>query len=490
MSLGIVLPASEVTVEDLRAIMDAQCESDSPWRRAEELFRELIARGRCPGRAYDGLGISLMHQGRHDEALVAYRDGLCCEPFRQSLREGLILALDCHPDTTSEMAWEHRRAWWALFGKRRYDRRRPHTNDRAHDRPLRVGYVSGDLRHHSASMAMQPIICGHSPAIEAHCYSTTDRAMDDADTRLYQHATIFHHVFDLSDALLAEQIRADGIDILVDCSGFTAGHRLLTFCEKPAPIQLTGFGYVTGTGCDAMDGILLDATVAASTDILAERRLQLPSIIPYHAPLGIPPIGPIRTGPPVFGAFHRVTKLNAEVLTTWRAILDRVPDSRIVFKGEPYMQSGVQDWIRDTLEHRAEFRQPTEHPDHLDAYREIDLVLDPWPQTGGVTLCEALCMGVPSVTFCGQRIIQRTTASIMSALYAPEFITHSAIDYVRVASLFATRLLENIRAMRPFWRDRLMTSPISMGYGLALEDLYRSLWHEWVAQETTHVIAY
>lgn len=420
---------------------------------------------------------------RTTDAVATYRQILDRVPSLTAARDNLIVTMDLDPATTGAQAADARREWWQREGIPRYLRRQPHTNDPDPDRPLRVGYVSGDFRGHSAARCFAPILQGHTAAVVPYCYSTTDPTAYDAVTMALMAATTFRDVLMWSEGDLEAQIRADGIDVLVDLSGYSAGHRLAVFCRKPAPVQVSGWGYATSLGLDAIDAVLADRTVAYGSDVYTERVIELPSILHYAGPVDGPDVSPLPclTHPPTFAAFHRPQKLNDAVLTVWRAILDRVPGSGIQFKGPGYDHPRVRAWIQGYFGDRAGFIGQSSYLHHLAAYQDVDLTLDPWPQTGGITTCEGLWMGVPPVTLLGPRTVQRISASLLLNVGQHGFIATTPDDYVDKAVAWVTTRRDGLQILRRDLRTALQTSPIGIGYVAAVETAYRSLWRDWCA---------
>src|SRR5262249_42708854 len=158
---------------------------------------------------------------------------------RPDYHEKYVFVLDMLPTTTLEQAFQVRRAFNERHAVPLSAQIRPHTNDRDPARRLRVGYVSGDFRQHSAATAFLAILERHDPSVvEVVCYANS--AQDDEITaRFRRTAARWRTVADLTDDEVAAQIRADEIDVLVDLSGYSGGNRLLTFARKPAPVQVT-----------------------------------------------------------------------------------------------------------------------------------------------------------------------------------------------------------------------------------------------------------
>lgn len=401
-------------------------------------------------------------------------------PHQRAVFESLIQMIDRDIHTTPAEARAIREEWWQRYGAAIHPQP-PIGVDWTPERPLRVGYVSSNFKHSSAGNCLEALVLRHSEAVQVICYSGQPVSRTDPISWMFDALTQHVDISRLTDAEFAARVRADRIDILVDCMGFTLGNRLTAFCERPAPIQLTGWGYATGT-IPAMDGLVLDA-ITAGTDQFFERVVHAPCVLTFAPPaMFCPDVAPPPTGPVTFGAYHCFIKINDDVLAVWRRILDRVPESRIVFKGDEYREALLQQRIQTALGGRAEFWPRTQQLEHFAAFRHTDLVLDPWPQTGGITTCEALHMGVPSVTWMGPRTIQRAAASILDAVGFHQGIATSADAYVDRAVDLVTTQRAWLGTQRPLWRERLRTSRVCSHYVPAVEQVYRDLWRAACAQ--------
>lgn len=458
------------------------------WAAAAGVLRCLLERGQHTAPVYAALGMVLMQLGRTSHSLQCCRQALTLDPTSVPTHDRLILLLDVQPETTFAEAQAERRRWWAQHGAAFFEARQPHTNNRDPERPLRVGYVSGDFKFHSVALAVHRLILRHSAAMVPFYYSSVPPHLHDVVTADYQQRPGWRDVSGLTDGALADCIRRDRIDILVDLSGYTPFNRLLAFCREPAPIQATAWGYATGVGWPAMHYLFSDpiAIPAADRCSYVERVVDLPSVMWYDLFDHVVPANrlPCLDRAPTFGVFQRPIKLNEPVLALWAALLRRLPESRLIFKDATYTPD-LCAWIRDVMGDTArqlEFRGGSPYSDHLAAYHDVDLTLDPFPQTGGVTSCETLRMGVPPVTLMGDRMIQRTTASFLTILGLTDFIATTPEHYVDLAVTWVTTRRHELADLREGLRARLAASPICAGYLPAVEAVYRSLWREWCAQ--------
>lgn len=481
MPYAVVIPPGDDVSKDRMLELVRQIHAGSgsvslAWNQAAALFDGLIADGFRTPDTHQAAGMLAWKMGQADKAVSHFSACLAQDPMRRDVRDALIFALDLDPRTTADERYAQRRAWWALYGAPAYARRRPHTNDRAANRLLRVGYVSADFRQHSAGMAVEGLITGGIPGTRAYCYAAHTPDRDDAHTTVYQSLTRYRNVSGMDDAALAARIRADQIDILVDLSGYTAGNRLSMFCHKPAPVQLTAWGYLP-TGLDAMDAWFADP-IAHGDESGPEQIVELPAIIPWTPPAGFLPQS-VKAPYPVFGAFTRWDKVNDDVLATWGAVLARVPEAVLRCKGEIYQDPHVQAAIRAAVP-RVEFVGGTTHRTHLAAIGEVDVMLEPFPQGGGVTTCEALWMGVPSVTLQGSESRARVASALLTHVGATRGIATTREGYID-AAVALMRDRAALEADKQTLRARLLASPICTGYREAVSAAYRNLWRAWCA---------
>jgi len=264
----------------------------------------------------------------------------------------------------------------------------PRLADSARQRP-RIGYVSGDFRHHAVRFFLEPLLANHDrEAFEIHAYS--DVVAKDTWTERYQR--YFDHWLDtrsLSDEALASRIREDGIDILVDLAGHTADNRLFVFARKPAPIQVSWLGFGYTTGLSAIDWFLGDErfTPPGCDALFREKVWRLPRPVFVYRPteegMPDPDFAPHRKnhGAITFGCFSRSVRYNDRVLDAWAEILKRVPGSFLMLNHRPFADSLT------AAEFRARFARRGIDPFRLKfgfvtppwpAYREIDIALDPF----------------------------------------------------------------------------------------------------------------
>jgi predicted O-linked N-acetylglucosamine transferase (SPINDLY family) len=253
---------------------------------------------------------------------------------------------------------------------------------------------------------------------------------------------------------------------------------------------VTGWGYATGTGLDAIDAFVADPVVVPPEEerFYAERVVHLPNVVCYSpppAPPAIPRLPALDNGYVTFGSFNRAVKITPAVLETWARVLRAVPGSRLVLK--PTTESATERRrLLDPLvalgiePERIEVWGKSAHLEHIASFGRIDIQLDTFPHTGGVTTLDGLLMGVPCVTLLGERVAGRLSASFQTVLGLDDLIARTTDEYVEIAAALAGDV-ERLVHERATLRERLLASPIgdAAGYARAVEEAYQGLWRRW-----------
>ncbi len=360
------------------------------------------------------------------------------------------------------------------------------------DRPLNIGFVSGDFRSHSVSFFLLPLFDAHDrERLRFFCYSNSRRE-DDISRRLQQPVYAWRNIASRNDADTAELIRSDDIDILIDLSGHTSGHRLELFCLKPAPIQATWLGYPDTTGLGSMDYRISDAVCdppGESDAYNVEELVRLPGgFLCYRPPDAAPAVAaaPVNNnGHVTFGSFNNLAKVGRDVVAVWAAILKRTPGSRLLIKSHSLAAAKVR---RHYLEMFADVGIEAERltllsrtPDaaaHLAKYHAVDIGLDPFPYNGATTTCEAIWMGVPVVVLGGNRhAATRYGALLLTQVGIEELIADDIDEYVDKAVALACDR-NRLDQLRSGLRQMMQNSPLCDGNRIALE-MEAALYEMW-----------
>jgi len=435
----------------------------------------------------------LSNLGRFATADRLYRKALALNPHAAALRSGYIFNLHAAAAKTPRAALRELRKWERLHGAAPAVRRRHHERDRDPDRPLRVGYISPDLRQHVVRQFFEPVMRVHdADNFQFYCYA--ELAQEDfASDALRAVADRWYRTFRVSDEEVAAQIDRDRIDILVDLAGHTANHRLGVMTHRPAPVQATYLGYFGSTGLSSIDYWITDPVLhpPGTTEPATETIYQLPRCsfcygVPAHARVNAKRDSE-RSGV-VFGCFNNASKVNMDVVNAWIAILAGCEGSRLVLKDRRFALGAVRRSWRERFARRGIEPQRVEllgnspHHEYMDTYNMIDIALDPFPRTGGTTTCDALWMGVPVVTLGGGRYVERLSATKLAAVGVSELITGSVEEYIATAlALAADR--ERLAGYHASLRKRMAASPLCdpLSLARALEDAYRDMWKKYLA---------
>ncbi len=441
---------------------------------------------------HDGLGTVRLLQGRIEEAAEAFDRAIERDPADLGSLSNRLLCRQYLPGIDRAALAEAHAEWERRHGRRLRIQARPPRNDRDPDRRLRVGLISNDLGRHPVGYFVLPLLeARNRGAFEILCYS--DRAVpDDLTQRLEGLADRWQTICGISDRRLAEVIHDDGVDILIDLAGHTGRNRLGVFARKPAPLQMSWAGYVGTTGLTAIDYLIADRFHCPPEEPAPgpERVIRLPDgYVCYAPPDYAPPVSALPAssrGQVTFASFSNLAKLNAGVLATWAHILGRLPGSRLIVQTMALAEEGGRaDFAARCTQAgidpaQLDLRGPVPHEALLRAYNEVDIALDPFPYSGGLTTCEALWMGVPVVTFPGATFAGRHSTSHLNNVGLPELVARDREDYVaQVLALAQDR--ERLAGLRLGLRARMAASPLcdAPRYARAFEGALREAWQEW-----------
>jgi predicted O-linked N-acetylglucosamine transferase (SPINDLY family) len=474
---------------------------------AEAALRRAIELDPADPAGQAALGNVLLDMGRLDEAVAAYREAIALAAAQDPAgRAGdsshesvvahcdLIFALAFQTDDPHALLDECRR-FAARYEPPLLEASRPHAarlrreRDPTPGRRLRIGYVSPDFRSHCQALFMVPLLSRHNhAAFEIVCYASV--AKPDAMTQHIETlADVWRDVRALDDAALAQQIREDRIDILVDLTMHMAAGRRLLFARRPAPVQVAWLAYPGTTGSAAMDYRLTDPWLDPADEpgrdaLYSERSLRLPDAFWCYdaqvAGLTVNPLPAAGGAPFTFGCLNNPAKISNHALRLWSSVLAAVPQARLLLLAPPGMP-------RETLEARARahgiapervaFVGKQTRRLYLETYHRIDLALDSFPYNGHTTSLDAAWMGVPVVTRTGRSAASRGGWSIAANLGMPELVAHSDEDFVRIAVELA-RDLPRLAALRAGLRARMEASPLmdAPRFAANVESAYRRMW--------------
>jgi len=437
--------------------------------------------------ALNNLGNAYKDQGRLDEAVARYRQALALDPHNAPVHSNLLFALLYHPGLDPDVVFRAHQEYGRRHPPIAAAPPAPPPDQPLAGRRLRVGYVSPDFRGHIVASYSEQVLAAHDRGrFEVFCYAEVRRP-DAVTERIRALAEHWRPLAGLSDAEAAGLIRRDGIDLLIDLAGHSAGNRLPLFALRPAPVQATHFGYPATTGLDAVDYRITDAHCdpPGRTDRwYTEELVRLPGVQwCYRAgtALAVGPLPASSAGHVTFGCFNNLAKVTDEVLALWSRILAALPDARMrltTAAGAAGDRRVLDAFARHGIDPGRVTpvpRRPTE--EYFRLYQGVDVCLDPFPFTGCFTTADALWMGAPVVTLAGPTCVSRQGLSALRLVGLEELIAETADAYVG-AAIRLGRDLPRLSACRSGLRERLRQSPLMdpAGFTRRLEAAYIDMW--------------
>ena len=492
-------------------------------RKAEKYYREIIRRQSHPLVLFELANIC-RDTGRLSDAVRYQQQAVELSPHSPELwttlaeyiirtgrtQEGIDLlrkAVEAKPDKVnhSKYLWhlhqaprldrqglfeEHKR--WAGIHAPRVLAKTSHDNSRDPSRRLNVGYVSPDFCGHSVSYFFEPIQDAHDRET-VHVYGYGNIPCPDQVTEhLKGKFDHYRNICGLDDDKVARMIEQDSIDILVDLAGHTSGNRLGVFARKPAPIQVTYLGFPDTTGMEQIDYRLTDelADLPEAQQFHTERLIFLPSGFLCYKPPGyapaVDPLPAIKKGYFTFGSFNNNCKIQPDMIRLWAQILSSKEKSRLLLKFGGGDDDTVRDHYLDQFRSlgiaagRVEICGRKATIEHLEMYGRVDIALDTHPYNGTTTTCEAMWMGVPTLSLVGKSHSSRVGLSLLNRVGLGDFAASTPEEYVAKALAFSGEL-ENLAKIRTFLRSMMFNSPLcdNKGFTRSLEAAYRKMWHKW-----------
>lgn len=441
-------------------------------------------------QAYVNLAKAHSNRGEATEAIENYRRAIRINPGATQAYSSMLMMM-LHADALDPdfVFREH-----LGFGKACENLAKtlwqPHLNARNPGKRLKVGFVSGDLRAHVAAYIIEPLWrCLDRCLVEMVAYHSYPHE-DEVSARLKPLVDGWHNVFGISDDALADRIRMDQIDILVDLSGHTAHNRLPLFARKPAPVQIAWLGYPGTTGLSAIDYRIITSFSAYADKLHAqfsERLVYLPCSAPFQPMLNAPGVSELpalKRGHVTFANFNRPNKIGARAIALWCRVLNAIPNARMLIGAvnhEELKASLTERFGRFGISSkRLDFCPPLELHDYLALHHEVDIILDTFPYAGGVTSMHALWMGVPVLTLLGQTMQERMGAAVLGKANLHDWAVESEEDYLQKATAAVDDLasLATLRgSLRTRMRDNLAGQPEHVAR--CFEAAFRMMWQRW-----------
>lgn len=447
-----------------------------------------------PGQPEALLNIAnlLTDQGAVGDALPLYREAIERAPHWPAARSAMLFALGYDATVTPEALFAAHSDFEQFCAAGLVPATPTRHAGGDPDRPLRIGFVSADLRGHSCGYFIEPLWRWlDRDAFSIVAYSDVTRP-DGATERLRGLATEWHDLTGRDDAEAAEQIRRDGIDILFDLGGHTARNRLLTFARQPAPVQLTWLGYGATTGLRVVDWRLTDwlLTPQGNSELWAEGLWRLDrSSLCYLPPRDAPEVAPtpaLANGYVTFGSFNNLAKLTPETIAIWAQVGHAVPGSRFLVKARSLADAAVRDGVHAAFSRQGIAPERVELigfapalDSHLSLYGRLDIALDTLPYNGGTTTCEALWMGVPVLSMAGERMVSRFGLVQLNAAGCSDLVAFDASGLARRAVELASDPIALDRR-RAGLRAQMAASSLcdAADFGRAVGQGLRGMWYQ------------
>jgi predicted O-linked N-acetylglucosamine transferase (SPINDLY family) len=464
---------------------------------AEEALLQSIRLKPDFAAAHSNLGNAFFDQGKIDQAIASYKKGIDLGQDDQEFVPNYLFALNYSTRlTAAEIGVEHRR-----LCAQKYDalgrNAPPHANTREPGRRIRIGYVSPDFWMHPVARFMLPLLQHHSrDEVEVYAYYTRLHR-DGITEECRKRVDHWRETHGKSEEEVAELIRRDQIDILVDLTMHARDCKPGLFARKPAPVQVSYLAYGGTTGLEAIRYRLTDIHLdppGQPTPGFHEEPLRLPVCwwnyqVPPEPHVRMPEVQPppcLKNGYITFGSLNNFVKLNPVTRDSWARLVASVPGSHLILHmKESRIRKEVLAFFEERGVHpdRVHIIGYQDGPNYIRTYHTMDIALDPFPFAGGTTTFDALWMGVPVVTLTGDRPVGRGGLSILSTLGHPEWVGKDIEDYIRVGRELAADPAR-LATLRANLREEISASPLmdSPRFAREVEKHFREIWRRWCAE--------
>ena len=360
-------------------------------------------------RVHELIGAAFYNLADPDGAAQAYFNAAQCDRYLRAQRQhysNYLFNLHYLPHVDpADLAAEH-----FIYAELFRDVEPINPSRRRHKK-IAVGYLAPHFHEGAALRFYEPLI------------------------KLYDRQKFTVQCFTPSDE---EEIAAAGLDILFDLGGHSEGGVTLPImARRLAPIQITGLGWIDTTGLKAIDYILTDEFLTPTGDekFFTEKFWKVPHALVFSPTEKMRPSARSRRDRIVFGCFNNFMKITDEYLECAAEILDRVPNSRMIFQDTTRLESRRRRMIERAenflSSDRIEVRLGRD--DYLDDYADVDIMLDTFPYNGGAMTATALCMNVPVVSIAGDRYGARFGADILRAAGLDELIVEDKKNFIERA---------------------------------------------------------
>ncbi|GMH30131.1 hypothetical protein Nepgr_031974 [Nepenthes gracilis] len=467
---------------------------------AANMIEKAIIANPTYAEAYNNLGVLYRDAGDISRAIEAYEHCLKIDQDSRNAGQNCLLAINYINEGHDDKLYESHRDWGHRF-VRLYPQYTSWDNPKDPDRALTVGYVSPDFFTHSVSYFIEAPLSHHDYTnYKVVIYSAVVKA--DAKTIRFRDKVIkkggkWRDIYGIDEKKVANMVREDKVDILVELTGHTANNKLGMMACRPAPVQVTWIGYPNTTGLPTIDYRITDALADPpdSKQKHVEELVRLPACFLCYTPSPeagpVPPTPALTNGFVTFGSFNNLAKITPKVLRVWARILCAVPNSRLVVKCKPFCCDSIRHRFLSTLEQLGVESVRVDllplillNHDHMQAYALMDISLDTFPYAGTTTTCESLYMGVPCITMAGRVHAHNVGVSLLNNVGLGHLVAKTEDEYVQLAIQMASNTT-SLSKLKMGLRDLMLKSQVCDGskFTLGLESTYRDMWHKYCKGE-------
>ena len=469
------------------------CKGRGDYDRAISIYEELIHNGAENGLLYVNYAICLQEVGRFDESEKKYRHAIEMLPDHTNPVSNYLMGLHYNPKNERDYIFEEHVRLGERFEKNNTNGR-PVPLNKSKDKKLKIGFVSGSFKRHPVGfMIVGALEQLSSEKFELYGY-TADNKFDFVTRRIHKNIDVWRSIVGYDSKVVEEIIKDDSIDILVDLSGHASHSRFDVMAGEPAPIIVKWVGGLFNTtGIKAFDYLITDwhESPKGEDQYYTEKLVRMPDDYVVFTPPGYAPevgdLPALENDYITFGCFNNPTKVNEEIIEQWAKVMLRVENSKFYLKSKQYDTASFRERIINMFadqgieEDRLLFEGQTSHTNHLNEYNKVDIALDPWPYSGGLTTCEALYMGVPVITMPGPTFAGRHSTTHLKNAGLDHWIAESWDDYVEKTVVLA-KDRKNLGQERNQLRKKILNSPVCHGkrFGAHLTVAFREMWEQWI----------
>lgn len=459
------------------------------WLAAEKFFKKVLELDKYSVIAMNNLGSVYKSMGDINSAITMYESCIHLDSGYEVAKSNLFLAkihdINCKPKELAAYIIENSNR--KIINNRNNECKSFKSREVRAQR--RIGYVSADLRNHSVSYFVRGIFQGHLKNNDKIFVFSNANNEDQISEELKKYCYKWTNILNLDDKSVCEIIEKEDLDILVDLSGHTAGNRLSVFSMRPCRIQISYLGFPATTGVKEMDYRISDFyadPLVVSDNLYSEKLIRLKSVFCNFNPangstLKVAPAPCLLNGYITFGTLNAIAKINDDVIILWARILNSINNSKLLLEVVGAEYEEFEQYLRNKFINFGVMSEqliilPRRSEKQFILYNEIDIALDPYPCNGGTTTCDALWMGVPVVTLCGESFASRLTGTLLNSIGMVSLVANSHEEYYNIALKLAQDYVY-LSTIRTEIREKMKASALidSDLFFSELSELYSSV---------------